>query len=290
MLILNLKTTMKRSKSYLKNNGVLYLVATPIGNLNEISSRALDILKSVDIIACEDTRNSSKLLNHFDIKKKLVSYHNFNEEESTKGIIELLINGKNIALISDAGYPLVSDPGYELVNKCRQLDIPVSTISGPNAGLNALVASGLSTTHFYFYGFLNAKQSQAKKELENIKDCEDTIIFYEAPHRIEKTIKLMYEVLGNRKAVIARELTKLHEEYITGTLEEMTDLHDLKGEIVIIVEGRKKEIVIDEKTIMKEIKELIKQGTKAKEACGIVAEKYKQSKNDLYNKWLGKKK
>lgn len=277
---------MKRTKSYQKSSGILYLVATPIGNLNEISSRALDILKSVDVVACEDTRNSGKLLKHFEINKKLIAYHNFNEEESTKGLIELLQKENNVALISDAGYPLLSDPGFEVVRKCRELNIPVTTISGPNAGLNALVASGLNTTHFYFYGFLNAKASQAKKELEELKEFKDTLIFYEAPHRIEKTIKLMYEVLGNRNAVIARELTKIHEEYIEGTLEELTSITDLKGEMVVLVEGNKEEKVFDEDELLKEVEALIKENVKAKDACGIVAKKYKQSKNDLYAKYL----
>lgn len=277
---------MKRTKSYQNNNTVLYLVATPIGNLNEISSRALDILNSVDIIACEDTRNSGKLLKHFNIDKKLIAYHNFNEEESSKGLIDLLKQGNNIALITDAGYPLLSDPGYTIVSKCRQEGIAVSTISGPNAGLNALVASGLSTTHFYFYGFLNSKSSQAKKELEDLKDFKDTLIFYEAPHRIEKTIKLMNEVLGDRNACIARELTKIHEEYITGTLSELTSLSDLKGEMVIIVEGNKEEMIINDEALLKEVDELIKDNIKAKDACGIVAKKYKQSKNELYEKYL----
>lgn len=277
---------MKRTKSYQKTKGVLYLVATPIGNLNEISSRALDILNSVDIIACEDTRNSGKLLKHFNIDKKLITYHNFNEEESAKGIIDLLKNDKDVALISDAGYPLLSDPGYEIVNKCRNEGIPVTTISGPNAGLNALVASGLNTNHFYFYGFLNSKQSQAKKELEALKDFKDTIIFYEAPHRIEKTIELMYQVFNDRRVVIARELTKIHEEYIEGTLSELKVLHDLKGEIVLLVEGNKEEVVIDENLLIKEVERLIKTGIKTKDACGQVAKEYKVSKNDLYNKYI----
>lgn len=281
---------MKRTKSYQKNKGVLYLVATPIGNLNEISSRALDILNNVDVIACEDTRNSGKLLKHFNIDKKLVAYHNFNEEKSSKGLLDLLKEEKNVALISDAGYPLLSDPGFKIVSICRQEGIPVTTISGPNAGLNALVASGLNTNHFYFYGFLNSKQSQAKKELELLKDFKDTMIFYEAPHRIEKTIELMYQVFGDRKAVIARELTKIHEEYIEGSLSELVDVHDLKGEIVVIVEGNKEEVFVDDKILIEEVKLLIKNGHKTKDACEVVSKKYKVSKNDLYNEYIKEKK
>ncbi len=280
---------MKRISSYQKNSKpIVYLVATPIGNLSEISGRALDILKSVDVIACEDTRNSGILLKHFGIDKKLIAYHNFNEEESTRGIISLLEEEKSIALITDAGYPLLSDPGFELVHKCRELGYPVSTISGPNAGLNALVASGMNTTHFYFYGFLSSKPSAARKELEDLKSFKDTIIFYEAPHRIEKTIELMYEVLGDRNVTLARELTKIHEEYICGTLSELKELHDLKGEMVVIVEGNneKEETSMDD--VMKEIEELVKVNVKAKDACGIVAKKYDLSKNELYALYLKK--
>jgi len=277
---------MKRNSSYKNSSPILYLVATPIGNLNEISSRALDILKTVDIIACEDTRTSGILLSHFKINTKRIAYHNFNEVEATKGIIELLNQGKNVALISDAGYPLLSDPGYELVRKCRELDIQVSTISGPNACINALVASGLDTRHFMFYGFLNSKSSQARKELESLKDFPYTIVFYEAPHRINKTIELVFDVFGDRNACIARELTKVHEEYITGTLSELKTIGELKGEIVLIVEGKKEEIIIEEKTIFNEIESLINNGYKTKEAIKEISLKYSLSKNDLYNKFI----
>lgn len=281
---------MKRVKSYNQSSSILYLVATPIGNLSEISSRALDILKCVDVIGCEDTRTSSVLLKHFGIETKTIAYHNFNEEESAKGIIDLLKSGKQVALISDAGYPLVSDPGFELVRKCRENDIPVSTISGPSAGLNALVASGLDTNHYMFYGFLNAKSSKAKGELEALKDFPYTMIFYEAPHRINKTLEIVLNVLGDRRAVIARELTKLHEEYIEGSLSELVNLEDLKGEIVLLVEGKKQEdVVVDEEDIFKEIEELVKSGTKTKEACKIVALKYRLQSSELYNNLIKKK-
>lgn len=275
----------------LKDKATLFIVATPIGNLNEISSRALEVLKSVDVIACEDTRNTIKLLSHFDIHTKLITYHNFNEKESSKGIIKLLKEGKSIALVSDAGYPLISDPGYELVNDVIDEGFNITTISGPNAALNALVASGLKTNHYLFYGFLNSKSSQAKKELESLKDFPYTIIFYEAPHRIEKTIKLMYEVFGDRKAAIARELTKLHEQYYRDTLDKLTNLKDLKGEIVILVQGyEKKDIQISEIELFNKIDILINKGYKTKEAVNQISEEYNISKNTLYNSYLKRNK
>ena len=267
------------------------MVATPIGNLNEVSGRTLDTLRNVDVIACEDTRNTLKLLTHFDIHTRMITYHNFNEEESSKGIIKLLEEGNSVALVSDAGYPLISDPGYLLVNEVIDNGFNIVTISGPNAALNALVASGLETNHYLFYGFLNSKTSQVKKELEQLKDFPYTIIFYEAPHRIEKTLKLLYEVFGERKACLARELTKLHEEYHRGKLSELCELHDLKGEMVLIVEGFKKEAEeIDLDKLIDEVRQLIESGEKAKQAVNDVSSRYGYSKNVLYNAYIKEKK
>ena len=284
------KLSKKKAKKRVSNNnlGTLFLVATPIGNLSEVSNRTIDILKNVEVIACEDTRNTIKLLSHFDIHTKMLAYHNFNEEEGANKLLEYLLAGKDVALVSDAGYPLISDPGYVLVNKVIDNGIKINTISGPSAGINALVASGLETNHYLFYGFLNAKDSKAKKELEDLKTFPYTIIFYEAPHRINKTLKNMLEVLGDRKVVVARELTKLHEEYIRGTLSKVQNL-DIKGEIVVLVEGFKKdneEISID--TLLEEVKTLVENGLKTKEAVKEVADKYKISKNDLYNRYIKK--
>ena len=268
------------------NKATLFLVATPIGNLNEVSGRCLDVLRNVSVIACEDTRNSQKLLSHFDIHTRTITYHNFNERQSSKGILSLLEKGEDVALISDAGYPLISDPGYLLVNEVIDAGYKIVTVSGPNAALNALVASGLPTNHYLFYGFLNAKQSQAKKELESLKGFPYTLIFYEAPHRIEKTLKLMYEVLGERKACLARELTKLHEEYHRGTLKELCGLHDLKGEMVVIVEGDTSEKEVSMEDLLKEMDLLIEEGQRAKDAAKTVSEKYEVSKNQLYQAYL----
>ena len=272
-----------------KNKATLFLVATPIGNLGEVSERCLETLKNVDVIACEDTRNSLKLLSHFDIHTRMVSYHNFNEENSSKGILKFLEEGKDVALVSDAGYPLISDPGYVLVNEVIDSGFNVTTVSGPNAALNALVSSGMDTNHYLFYGFLNSKASQARKELEELAAFPYTMIFYEAPHRIEKTLEICLETLGDRKAVLARELTKIHEEFHRGKLSELCELKDLKGEMVLIIEGYKKEENdIDMNEIMKELDELISKGYKTKEACGEVADKYGLSKNVLYNSYIKK--
>ena len=273
----------------LSDKATLFLVATPIGNLSEVSDRTLDTLRNVDVIACEDTRNTLKLLSHFDIHTRMISYHNFNEEESSKGIIKLLEEGNNVALVSDAGYPLISDPGYLLVNEVIENGFNITTVSGPNAALNALVASGLETNHYLFYGFLNAKASQARKELEQLKSFPYTLIFYEAPHRIEKTLKLMYEVLGDRKACLARELTKLHEEYHRGSLGKLSELHDLKGEMVLIVEGEKKvDKEADLEQLLEEVGQLVESGLKSKQAVNEVSRRYGYSKNVLYNAYLKK--
>ncbi|MBR0417958.1 MAG: 16S rRNA (cytidine(1402)-2'-O)-methyltransferase [Erysipelotrichaceae bacterium] len=271
----------------LNNKATLFLVATPIGNLNEVSNRTLDVLNNVSVIACEDTRNTLKLLTHFDIHTRMITYHNFNEENSTKGIIKLLEEGNDVALVSDAGYPLISDPGYELVNEVIANGFNIVTVSGPNAALNALVASGLKTAHYLFFGFLNSKPSQARKELEELREFPYTIIFYEAPHRIEKTLSMMREVFGDRKACLARELTKLHEEYHRGHLSELCELHDLKGEMVLIVEGYEKEKEdISEEELISEVEELVEKGEKLKKAVSEVSQKHDYSKNLLYNAYI----
>lgn len=231
-----------RSKSFDNKKPLLYLVPTPIGNLDEFSSRALQIIKEVDLIACEDTRVTFKLLNFFNIKKPLVSLREHNEVQESLNIIKNIKDGKKVVYMSDAGYPCISDPGNRLVKLAIENDINVTCISGPNAFLNALVSSGLDTAHFYFHGFLDAKETVRKEELRNLANKEETLIFYEAPHRIKKTLENMLEIFGARKACIARELTKLHEEFIRDNLKELSMLDEstLKGEIVLIVEGKTK--------------------------------------------------
>ena len=231
---------MKRNKSFESDNP-LYLIATPIGNLKEFSPRALEIISACDLVAAEDTRNASNLLHHFDISKKTYSLREHNEKMASEYVISQIREGKKVVYMSDAGYPGISDPGYILVKECIANDIPVSVINGSSAFLSALIPSGIDTSHFYFYGFLSAKKNEAVNELNSLKNFQDTIIFYESPHRINETLKTLLEVLGNRSAVIARELTKLNEEFIRGTLEELVSIDPttLKGEMVIIVEGNK---------------------------------------------------
>lgn len=269
-------------KSFQNDKNSLYIVATPIGNLSEMTPRAIEILNQVDIIACEDTRTSSVLLNYFNIKKKCIAYHNFNEKESTNGIIKLLEEGKNIALISDAGYPLLCDPGVELSKRVIELGYNVIPISGSNAALNALVASGISVHPFFFFGFLNANQNQRLKQLHEHQNYPFTLIYYESPHRITKTLQDMYEVFGNRKVCIARELTKKHEEFIRVTLEQSLEIESLKGEIVIVVEGKEKE-TLSQDVYLNELNDLILKGEKKSSAIKEIAKKYRISKNDLYD-------
>lgn len=275
---------MKRQKSFKNDRPSLYLVATPIGNLSEFNFRAIDILKTVDVIACEDTRTSKTLLKHYDINKNLISYHNFNEKQSSKGIISLLKDGKNVALISDAGYPLVSDPGYELVNEVIDNDFNVVTISGASAFLNALVASGLDTRHYLFYGFLSSKDSEQIKQLQALENLPYTMIFYESPHRINKTLNNMFNVFNDRKVCLARELTKQYEEYIRGTLSEIKDLEDLKGEMVIVVQGyTHKQETISLDNLLKTVESYLETGLSAKDAIDKVAKENQVPKKLIYN-------
>jgi len=279
---------MKRENNFEGSLPLLYLVATPIGNRGELSPRAVEILTDADFIACEDTRNSGALFASLGIKKSLISCHEHNEEESAEKIIALLKEGKKVVYVSDAGYPGISDPGERLVAKAIANDIKVSVVNGPNAGLCALVASGLPTDHFYFEGFLPAKESAAKKRLEAIRSIPVTIIFYEAPHRIGKTLALLYETLGNRKACLARELTKLHEEYIRGPLSELCaiDPETLRGEMVIVVEGApQKDEAPSEEVILSTLKERLV-SMRSKEAIAAVAKELGVAKNEVYDLYL----
>lgn len=272
---------MKRSKSFTDNKLLLYLVATPIGNLKEFSSRAIEIVSECDVVAAEDTRNSYDLLNKFGIKKEMYSLREHNEKEASQHIIELIKAGKKVVYMSDAGYPGISDPGNLLVKELIANDIAVSTISGSCAFINALVASGLSSKHFYFYGFLSAKDNEAKEEINNLKDYRDTLIFYEAPHRILRTISLLKEGLGNREVCLARELTKLNEEYIRGTLDELSTLQEdtLKGEMVIVVDGNKEQTIINDEEITSRVAYFTKLGLSQKDAINVVSEEFKINKN-----------
>ena len=274
---------MKRTKSFESENNLLYLVATPIGNMSEVSERTIAILNSVDVVAAEDTRNTGSLLAKLGISKELFSLREHNENEASAHVIELIKSGKKVAYVSDAGYPGISDPGYLLVNNLLKEDIRVSTISGPCAFINALVASGLETNHFYFHGFLSAKEGEAKKELEALKERKETLIFYESPHRIMKMLNNLLEVLGDRKAVIARELTKINEEYIRGNLSEVVELDEstLKGEMVVLVEGNKNKPVVSDQKIRERVGYYMERGYSKKDATEIVSNELEIPKNQI---------
>lgn len=280
---------MNRQKSFENNQPTLYLVATPIGNLDEITYRALHILKTVDYIAAEDTRNTIRLLNHFQISTKLISHHEHNIQQSIPKLIHLLEEGHNIALVSDAGYPAISDPGYELVLKAIEQDINVVPISGCNACLDALVVSGIAPQPFMFYGFLDHSDKKKKKELEQLKKYKETIVFYESPHRIKKTLLLMLEILGDRHIALCRELTKKHEEIIRGSISEIIAVTDeLKGEMVIVVEGSHEETVeetVFSTTIKEDVDHFIEKGMSTKDAIKEVAKIRNLNKNTVYKEY-----
>lgn len=275
---------MKRIKSFDNSHPLLYLIATPIGNLGEFSSRALKVIEEMDIVAAEDTRNSGDLLSKFNIKKQLVSLREHNEVEVSKNLISQIKDGKKVAYMSDAGYPAISDPGYLLVKLALENDIAVSTISGSSAFLNALVRSGLETAHFYFHGFLSPKDNEMKSELETLKDKKETLIFYESPHRIKRTLQNMFEVFGDRRASLQRELTKLNEENIIGNLGEFIELDEstLKGEMVIVIDGNKNsgEEMSDEK-ILELANTFLCRSISKKDTIEIIYELYKIRKNHL---------
>jgi len=251
----------------------LFLVATPIGNLSDISSRALETLRSVDLIACEDTRHTIKLLNHFGIQKPLESYHDFNEEHKSRQLAERISAGLKVAIVSDAGMPAISDPGYRIVRSCREKGIPVIAIPGPSAAITALAASGLPSDEFLFVGFLPAKAGARREKLNTLRNVTATMVFYEAPHRIEETLTDLQTAFGDRQSCVARELTKVHEEYIFGKLSTVKERVKPLGEFVVIVEGGQGD----------EEPQINLEGLSRKEILKVLAEKTGISKNTLYD-------
>ena len=271
---------------------------TPIGNLQDITLRAIDTLKKVDVILAEDTRQTLKLLNHLNIEKHLISYHRHNEDEKISKVVELLDSGKNLGLVSDAGMPVISDPGQNLVKYLCDNGYKIEVVPGVTALTTAIVGSGLDSTRFAFEGFLSVNKKQRKIKLEYLKNEERTMIFYEAPHKILNTLKDMYMYFENRNICIARELTKLHEEFVHTTLKDAIDLIEtsgIKGEIVLIVEGKNKDELSDKESMRaslssEDIKEMvkvkIKKGIDKKQAIKDVAKSLNLSKNEVYKECI----
>lgn len=277
--------------------GILYLCATPIGNLEDISVRTLNTLKQVDLIACEDTRHSLKLLNHFDISKPLTSYHEHNKAEKGEILIEKLLSGVNIALVSDAGTPAISDPGEDLVKKCIEADIRVIPIPGPAALINALIVSGQNTGRFTFEGFLSMNRRSRNEHLNSLKDETRTMIFYEAPHKLTRTIDDMLSVFGNRDITFVKELTKIHETVFKTTLSDAAshfEQNPPKGEYVLVIAGKPEleikqeaEKEFEDMTVTEHVDSIIKTGVDKKEAIKQVAKLRNLPKRHVYNIYCG---
>ena len=284
---------MKSQKSSQHEEGsCLYLVATPIGNLEDMTVRALRILKEVDVIAAEDTRNTKKLCNYFEISTPLVSYHEHNIEVGGEKILSYLRDGKSVALVSDAGLPCISDPGADIVVKAIEEDFAVVPVPGANAALTALIASGISPQPFYFFGFLNRNKKERRQQLEKLLKREETLVFYEAPHRMKETLKDLHLVLGNRKITLARELTKKFEEFLRGTIEEAIEwssTSEIRGEFVIVLEGNANppeevdETYWTDMTLAEHVDYIIEEtGMNSKDAIKEVSKLRGLSKRDVY--------
>ena len=276
----------------LNEDGVLYVVATPIGNLEDITFRAIKVLESVDCIAAEDTRHTLKLLNHFNISKPLISYYRHNEDDKSDFLIQKLLNGESIALVSDAGTPGICDPGQAIIYKCIQNGIKIVPIPGACAMINALICSGLDTNKFKFMGFLSINKKIRKQELEEIKKSDVTIILYEAPHKLKDTLKDLASALENRMITIARELTKIHEEFVRGTANELLQVFDNpKGEFVLIIEKTDKtqdeeKLILQELTLEQHYQYYLKKGFSKNEIIKRIAKDRNVNKNEIYKKFV----
>ncbi len=268
--------------------GTLYLVATPIGNLQDITLRAVETLRVVDLIACEDTRHTRKLLNHYRISNRVTSYHTHNEQERAEELVDRLLEGANVALVSDAGTPGICDPGFRLVQRAIEIKAPVIPIPGAVAFVNAVVASGLSTGSIFFGGFLPARKGERRKRLEGLREIPATLVFYEAPHRLARSLADCYEILGDRPAAVARELTKIHEETVRGGLKELAARYSdsaVKGEIALVIDGPQVELITDQtpaKSLAERIQELESEGLDPKSALKKAAKEYGLSKSEAY--------
>ena len=273
--------------------GKLYIVATPIGNLEDITLRDLRVLKEVDLIAAEDTRQTLKLLNHYEINKPLISYHRHNEETKSEILIEKLRNGENIALVSDAGTPGICDPGEEVIKKAIEDNIEVIPIPGACAMINALIVSGISTKEFEFLGFLPLNKKLRRQKLKEIENSSKTIIIYEAPHKMKTTLGDLKEILKDRKIVLARELTKIHEEFIRKSIDELlSEIDTIKGEMILIIEGNKIDTEecknFDEISLEDHYKLYEEKGLNKKEIIKQIAKDRNVNKNEIYMYFLEK--
>lgn len=273
--------------------GKLYIVATPIGNLEDITLRALRVLKEVDLIAAEDTRQTLKLLNHYEINKPLITYHRHNEETKSEILIEKLRNGENIALVSDAGTPGICDPGEEVIKKAIEDNIEVIPIPGACAMINALIVSGISTKEFEFLGFLPLNKKLRRQKLKEIENSSKTIIIYEAPHKMKTTLGDLKEILKDRKIVLARELTKIHEEFIRKSIDELlSEIDTIKGEMILIIEGNKIDTEecknFDEISLEDHYKLYEEKGLNKKEIIKQIAKDRNVNKNEIYMYFLEK--
>lgn len=268
--------------------GKLFLVGTPIGNLGDMTYRAVEMLQSVDFICAEDTRVTAKLLNYFNIKTPLISYHEHNAKTAGQTVVNRILSGENAAIVTDAGMPCISDPGEDLVKLCAEQGIEINVVPGPSAVVSALAVSGLDTSRFAFEGFLSVTKKQRYAHLAQVKNCTSTMIFYEAPHKLIYTLKDMLEYFGDRKISLCRELTKIHEEAFRTTLSEAVEYYTVnkpKGEFVLVIEGAKAEDILKAETIeqaYEQVKNLVSKGMRGADACKEIAKSTGFSKGELY--------
>ena len=276
-------------KSY-NDTASLYLIPTPIGNLDDITVRSLNTLKTVDVILCEDTRDTSLLLSHYDIKKKLISCHEYNEDKIIANVVSMLKDGLNIGLVTDQGTPIISDPGYIVSRGVIEAGYNVISLPGATAFVPALTISGIEPSPFMFYGFLNSKNSKQIEELKSLKDYKYTIIFYEAVHRIKSTLENMLEVFGDRNIAVCRELSKIHEEVCRDKISNVIPLVDsMKGEFVIVVEGNKDTVDYSNLDVLEHVKMYVDDGMSEKDAVKLVAKERGVAKSIIYNEYHNRK-
>lgn len=270
-------------KSY-DGSPTVYLIPTPIGNLDDITLRAINILKMVKVIFSEDTRVTSLLLNHLNIKKKLISSHEYNEKENKDKFLKYLEEGNDVGIVTDRGTPIISDPGYDLVKVAIEKGYNVVGLPGPTALIPALITSGINPSPFLFYGFLNSKQSKRNKELEELKKEKATIIFYESPHRLKETLEDIHKVFGNRKISISKEISKKYEEVVRGNIIDVIDKFDnIKGEFVVVVEGNTECINYTNISVVEHVTAYIKEGNSVNDAIKLVAKDRRVTKKEIYN-------